>query len=161
MSTSKKKHVASHVSSSCSLPGSDSENLTQSNPSASSAHLDLIIHFRQQTRNSGDTQRRMAKRETHANFLDLTVMELLDIEDKNGHAIPYGFWMASIFKAFDVPVQVWVAQTVKDMLADKEHELAALTYAHQLENEIWEARVVALQNELAQERTANIATMRH
>ncbi|WMV58621.1 hypothetical protein MTR67_052006 [Solanum verrucosum] len=65
-----------------------------------------------------------------ANFLDITLMELLDTkvlidlpsliishmhrvlnQDKNGHALPYGFWMASIFEAFNIPVQVWVSQT--------------------------------------------------
>uniref|UniRef100_M1BEE9 Uncharacterized protein n=2 Tax=Solanum tuberosum TaxID=4113 RepID=M1BEE9_SOLTU len=146
------------------------------------------------------------QRRTHANFLHLTLMELLDTEvpinlpsliinhmhrvlnqDKNGHAFPYGFWMASIFESFDVPVQVWVSQTVKDVVgrvnhmtlpismrrlnsplqrlkyqpAEKEDELAAMTTAHQLERESWEAQVVVLQNELDQERNANIATVRH
>ncbi|WMV09254.1 hypothetical protein MTR67_002639 [Solanum verrucosum] len=40
VSTSKNKHVASPISSSCSLSGSNAKNLTQSNPSASSAQLD-------------------------------------------------------------------------------------------------------------------------
>ncbi|KAH0730128.1 hypothetical protein KY289_001316 [Solanum tuberosum] len=95
--------------------------------------------------------------------------------------------MASIFEAFDVPVHVWVSQTVKDVvgrvnhmafhvtirrldsplqrlknqLAEKEHELVVMRTAHQLERESWEARVVALQIELAQERTTNIATVSH
>ncbi|KAH0773665.1 hypothetical protein KY290_010802 [Solanum tuberosum] len=75
-----------------------------------------------------------------ANFLDLTLMELLDTEvlidlpsliishmhrvlnqNKNRHALPYGFWMASIFEAFDVPVQVWVSQTVKDVVGRVNH----------------------------------------
>lgn len=33
--------------------------------------------------------------------------------------------------------------------------------AHQIEKATWEARVAALQNELAQERTANIVTVQH
>ncbi|KAH0773660.1 hypothetical protein KY290_010797 [Solanum tuberosum] len=72
---------------------------------------------------------------TQANFLDLTIMELLDTavprnlasliiqhmhrvlnQDKNGHALPYGFWMASIIEDFDVPIQVWYSQTVKDVV---------------------------------------------
>ncbi|KAH0706114.1 hypothetical protein KY289_011190 [Solanum tuberosum] len=44
-----------------------------------------------------------------ANFLDLTLMELLDDE------------MASIFEAFDVPVQVWVPQTVKGVIGRVNH----------------------------------------
>ncbi|KAG5610692.1 hypothetical protein H5410_021973 [Solanum commersonii] len=59
---------------------------------------------------------------TKDNFLDLTLIELLETEvtidlplliikhmhmllhqDENGHSLPYGFWMASIFEAFDVP----------------------------------------------------------
>ncbi|WMV09938.1 hypothetical protein MTR67_003323 [Solanum verrucosum] len=120
------------------------------------------------------------QRRTHAKFLHLTLMELLDIEvlinlpfliinhmqrvlnqNKNGHALPYGFWMASIFEAFDVPIQLWVSQTVKDVVgrvnhmalpismrrlnsplqrlkcqpAEKEDKLAAMTTAHQLEME--------------------------
>ncbi|KAH0765472.1 hypothetical protein KY290_001433 [Solanum tuberosum] len=41
--------VASPVSSSCSLSGSNVENPTQSNPSASSAQLERIIYFHQQS----------------------------------------------------------------------------------------------------------------
>ncbi|KAK4734042.1 hypothetical protein R3W88_008303 [Solanum pinnatisectum] len=80
------------------------------------------------------------QRHTNANFLDLTIMELQDTEapinlpsliikhmhrvhnqDKNGHALPYGFCMASIFEAFDVPVQVWHSQTVKDVVGQVNH----------------------------------------
>ncbi|KAH0750773.1 hypothetical protein KY290_030005 [Solanum tuberosum] len=96
-------------------------------------------------------------------------------QDKNGHALPCGFWMASIFEAFDMPVQVWDSQTVKDVvgrvnrmalhvsmrrldtplqrlqhqLAEKENELVTMMTTHQIEKETWEARVVALQHELA------------
>ncbi|WMV33536.1 hypothetical protein MTR67_026921 [Solanum verrucosum] len=108
-------------------------------------------------------------------------------QDKNGHVLPYGFWMASIFEAFDVPIQVWDSQSVKDVvgrvnrmalhvsmrrldtplqrlqhqLAEKENELASMMTTHQIEKETWEARVVALQHELAQKRTANIVIVRH
>ncbi|KAH0765471.1 hypothetical protein KY290_001432 [Solanum tuberosum] len=163
----------------------------------------------------GDIQRKMAKREvtefyinrksdglsftstvrsTLIQLVPADVARILEIpfagvlnQDKNGHAFPYGFWMASIFESFDVPVQVWVSQTVKDVVgrvnhmtlpismrrlnsplqrlkyqpAEKEDELAAMTTAHQLERESWEAQVVVLQNELDQERNANIATVRH
>ncbi|WMV38135.1 hypothetical protein MTR67_031520 [Solanum verrucosum] len=114
-------------------------------------------------------------------------MHMVLNQDKNGHALLYGFWMAFIFEAFDVPVQVWSSQIVKDVvgqvnhmafpasvrrpdtplqhlqnqLVERENELAAMTTAHQMEKENWEARVVTLQNELAQERTANIYTVRH
>ncbi|KAG5595687.1 hypothetical protein H5410_036919 [Solanum commersonii] len=128
------------------------------------------------------------QRRMQANFLDLTIMQLLVLnQDKNRHALPYGFWMASIFEAFDVPVHVWCSQTVKDLvghmnhmalptsmrrpntplqclqnqLVERENELATMTTAHQMEKENWEARVVTLQNELTRERTANISTMRH
>ncbi|KAH0765211.1 hypothetical protein KY285_001082 [Solanum tuberosum] len=76
---------------------------------------------------------------THAIFLDLTLMELLDT-----------------LRRLDSPLQ-----RLKNQLAEKEHELVVMTTAHQLERESWEARVVALQIELAQERTTNIATVRH
>ncbi|WMV50422.1 hypothetical protein MTR67_043807 [Solanum verrucosum] len=82
-------------------------------------------------------------------------------QDENGHTLPYGFWMASIFEAFDVLVQVWDSQTVKDVFAEKEDELIAMETTHQIEKATWEVRVVALQNELAQERPANIVTVRH
>ncbi|KAK4718204.1 hypothetical protein R3W88_016542 [Solanum pinnatisectum] len=111
----------------------------------------------------------------------------LYFDDKNGHALPYGFWMASVFEAFNVPVHVWGSQTVKDVvgsvnrmalhismrrldtplqrlqrqLAEKENELVTMITTHQIEKETWEARVVALQHELAQKRTANIVIVRH
>ncbi|KAH0653015.1 hypothetical protein KY289_030693 [Solanum tuberosum] len=122
---------------------------------------------------------------THHRCVEKNVMSPLHqlfFDDKNGHALPHGFWMASIFEAFDVPLQVWHSQTVKDVvgqvnhmdlpasmrrldiplqclqnqLDEKENELDAMANAHQMEKENWEARVVTLQNELAQERTANI-----
>ncbi|KAG5595672.1 hypothetical protein H5410_036904 [Solanum commersonii] len=107
---------------------------------------------------------------TKANFLDLTLKELLDTEvpidlptliikymckvlyqDENGHALPYGFWIAPIFEAFNAPVQ----------LAAKEDQLLAMENAHQMEKASLEAHIVELQNELSQERAANIATVEH
>ncbi|KAH0634465.1 hypothetical protein KY290_037877 [Solanum tuberosum] len=80
------------------------------------------------------------QRRTKANFLDLTLMELLDSEvpinlptliikhmhmvlhqDENGHVLPYGFWMAPIFETFNVPVQVWHSQTFKDVVGRVNH----------------------------------------
>ncbi|KAH0748739.1 hypothetical protein KY290_027971 [Solanum tuberosum] len=113
------------------------------------------------------------QRRTKANFLDLTLMEILDSE------------MDPIFEAFNVPVQVWHSQTVKDVmdrvnhmdlpvsmsnpdnplqrlknqLAAKEDDLLALETAHQMERATFEARIVELQTELATVRAANIATM--
>lgn len=52
-------------------------------------------------------------------------------------------------------------QCLKNQLTEKENELASMTSTHQIEKETWEARVVDLQNELAQGRAANIATVRH
>ncbi|KAM3383387.1 hypothetical protein P3S68_008962 [Capsicum galapagoense] len=68
-------------------------------------------------------------------FLDLTLMELLDseipidlpqliikhmqrvlIKDKNGHALPYQFWLAPVFDDFRVSVKVWSLQTTKDVI---------------------------------------------
>ncbi|KAH0651785.1 hypothetical protein KY284_031697 [Solanum tuberosum] len=68
------------------------------------------------------------QRSTKANFLDLTLMELLDTENQ---------------------------------LAAKEDQLLAMENAHQMEKASLEARIVELQNELAQERAANIATVQH
>lgn len=41
-------------------------------------------------------------------------------------------------------------QPLKNQFAEKENELAAMMPAHQIDKETWEARVVMLQNELAQ-----------
>lgn len=42
-------------------------------------------------------------------------------QDENVHTLPYGFWMVSIFEAFDVLVQVWDSQTVKDVVGRVNH----------------------------------------
>ncbi|WMV09255.1 hypothetical protein MTR67_002640 [Solanum verrucosum] len=55
------------------------------------------------------------QRRMQANFLDLTLMELLDTE------------MASIFEAFDMPVYVWVSQTVKDVVGWVNHMALPVT----------------------------------
>lgn len=65
------------------------------------------------------------ERRTIANFLDLTLMEQLDtqvpidlsrlmikhmqrvlVQDVNSHALPYEFWLASVFEDFHIPVKV-------------------------------------------------------
>ncbi|KAM3249812.1 hypothetical protein P3L10_011582 [Capsicum annuum] len=75
-----------------------------------------------------------------ANFLDLTLMELLDtkvqidlprliiqhmqkvlLKDVNGHVIPYKLWLDPIFKDFFMPVQVWSLQTTKDVIGTVNH----------------------------------------
>lgn len=79
-------------------------------------------------------------RRTKANYLDLTVMEILDTEvkidlpsliikhmqrvlskDENGHALPYAFWLSRVFEDYSVPVQVWTFQKTKDVLVQVKH----------------------------------------
>lgn len=105
-------------------------------------------------------------------FLIVKHMHMVLHQDDNGHALPYGFWMTPIFVSFDVPVQVWFAQTIKDVvgkvnymalpvslrnpdntfprlknkLADKEDQLLAMENAHWLEKATSEAHIVELQN---------------
>ncbi|KAH0658151.1 hypothetical protein KY289_026899 [Solanum tuberosum] len=196
----KKKQVPSPVSSSSFLQGSDAENLIQSNPPYHS--LPSAIRDTQQklakkevtvfyiNGKSGGLSFTCTMRNTPIHLVHADVAQILGIpsegwghyvklevlnQDKNGHALPCGFWMASIFEAFDVPVQVWDSQTVKDVvgrvnrmalhvsmrrldtplqrlqhqLAEKENELVTMMTTHQIEKETWEARVVALQHELA------------
>ncbi|WMV38145.1 hypothetical protein MTR67_031530 [Solanum verrucosum] len=71
------------------------------------------------------------QRRTKANFHDLNLMELLDTE------------------------------RLKNQLAAKEDQLLAMENAHQMEKASLEARIVELQNELSQERAANIAIVQH
>ncbi|KAH0679479.1 hypothetical protein KY284_020564 [Solanum tuberosum] len=77
---------------------------------------------------------------TEANYLDLTLMELLlsrhpinlsqlmlshihfiGIEDKKFHALGYGFWLGAIFEHLKIPVKVWEEQTIKDVLGTVNH----------------------------------------
>lgn len=74
------------------------------------------------------------------NYLDLTLMELLDTDvlinlpslilkymqcvltqDKNRHALPYCFCLSHIFEAYFFPVQVQAMQTTKDVLGQVNH----------------------------------------
>ncbi|KAG5571288.1 hypothetical protein H5410_061054, partial [Solanum commersonii] len=75
--------------------------------------------------------------------------------------------MTPIFEVFNVPVQAWHSQTIKDVvgkvnhvnqLASKEDELLTLETTHQMERATLEACIVELQTELATMRVANIAT---
>ncbi|KAM3201326.1 hypothetical protein P3L10_033689 [Capsicum annuum] len=80
------------------------------------------------------------ERRNMASFLDLFLMELLDtevriylprlilkhmqrvlIKEKNGHALPYEFWLTPILEEFRVPIQVWSSQTVKDIIGSVNH----------------------------------------
>ncbi|KAG5589643.1 hypothetical protein H5410_040157, partial [Solanum commersonii] len=77
---------------------------------------------------------------TEANYLDLTLMELLllrhpinlpqlmlfhihsiCVEDNKLHALGYGFWLGEIFEYLKVPVKVWEVQTTKDVLSIVNH----------------------------------------
>ncbi|KAM3220440.1 hypothetical protein P3L10_024971 [Capsicum annuum] len=79
---------------------------------------------------------------TVANFLNLTLMELLDshilidlptliikhmqrvlIQDANGHALPYEFWLAPIFEDFHIPIKAWSLQTTKDVIGSVNHAM--------------------------------------
>ncbi|KAH0664896.1 hypothetical protein KY285_026102 [Solanum tuberosum] len=72
---------------------------------------------------------------TEANYLDLTLMELLIsrqpinlpklmlchmgcicVEDAKLHSLGYGFWLGEIFEYFKVPIMKWQEQAVKDVL---------------------------------------------
>lgn len=148
------------------------------------------------------------ERRTVASFLDLTLMELLDseipidllqliikhmqrvlVKDTNGHALPYQFWLASIFEDFRVPVKVWSLQTTKDVIgyvnhatlpaamrsADnpmqklrnaleaKQGELEGAQAAlavHEDEKRVLEAQIASLTATLEKERTENVDIIR-
>lgn len=89
---------------------------------------------------------------TEANFLDLALMELLDTEVKidlprliikhmhmvllkydKGHALPYAFWLASMFEEYLMPIQVWSLQTMKDVIRTV-HHMALLTSVRYVDN---------------------------
>ncbi|KAH0740692.1 hypothetical protein KY290_033735 [Solanum tuberosum] len=75
------------------------------------------------------------QKRTEANYLDLTLMELLIsrrlinltklmlfhmdcicVEDKKLHSLGYGFWLGEIFEYFKVHVKEWQVQTTKNVL---------------------------------------------
>ncbi|KAH0641808.1 hypothetical protein KY290_033422 [Solanum tuberosum] len=80
------------------------------------------------------------QKRTEANYLDLTLMELLlsrhpinlpqlmlfhihsiCVEDNKLHALGYGFWLGEIFEYLKVPIKVWEVQTTKDVLGTVNH----------------------------------------
>ncbi|KAF3654906.1 hypothetical protein FXO37_16246 [Capsicum annuum] len=80
------------------------------------------------------------ERRTISIFLDLTLIELLDtkvridlprlilkhmqrvlLKEVSGHALPYQFWLTSIFEDFGISVQVWTSQTIKDIIGHVNH----------------------------------------
>ncbi|KAM3304224.1 hypothetical protein P3S67_015256 [Capsicum chacoense] len=89
------------------------------------------------------------ERRTVASFLDLTLIELLDseipidipqliikhmqrvlVKDKNGHALPYQFWLAPVFDDFRVSVKVWSLQKTKDVIGQVNHVMLPAAMRH-------------------------------
>ncbi|KAH0703070.1 hypothetical protein KY290_018392 [Solanum tuberosum] len=75
------------------------------------------------------------QKRTEENYLDLTLMELLIsqvqinlpklilshinricVDDSTEHGLRYGFWLGDIFEYFQVPIEEWQEQTIKDVL---------------------------------------------
>uniref|UniRef100_A0A0V0HBE0 Putative ovule protein n=1 Tax=Solanum chacoense TaxID=4108 RepID=A0A0V0HBE0_SOLCH len=71
---------------------------------------------------------------TEANYLNLTLMELLisqvqinllqlilshihriSVHDDKDHGLGYGFWLGEVFEFFQVPVKEWQVQSTKDV----------------------------------------------
>ncbi|KAM3287290.1 hypothetical protein P3S67_020720 [Capsicum chacoense] len=86
------------------------------------------------------------EKRTVANFLDLTLMELLDsvvridlsrlilkhtqrvlLKEVSGHTLPYQFWLTPIFEDFGVSVQVWSSQTTKDIIRHVNHMILPIS----------------------------------
>ncbi|KAH0669758.1 hypothetical protein KY285_023913 [Solanum tuberosum] len=70
---------------------------------------------------------------TEANYLDLTLMELLLSKIQINlparfsaiymeRGLVYGFWLGMVFEHFGVPVKEWQIQTIKDVLGVVDHE---------------------------------------
>ncbi|KAG5632648.1 hypothetical protein H5410_004365 [Solanum commersonii] len=83
----------------------------------------------------------LKQKRTEANYLDLTLMELLlskiqinlpalilshihglCVFDKKERGLEYGFWLGMVFEHFGVPVREWQIQTIKDVLRVVDHE---------------------------------------
>ncbi|KAG5617118.1 hypothetical protein H5410_016942 [Solanum commersonii] len=75
-----------------------------------------------------------------ANYLDLTLMELLIsqvhinlpklilshinricVDNSTEHGLGYGFWLGDIFEYFQVPIEEWKEQTIKGVLGVVDH----------------------------------------
>ncbi|KAH0759770.1 hypothetical protein KY290_023263 [Solanum tuberosum] len=86
------------------------------------------------------------QKRTEANYLDLTLMELLlskiqinlpalilshihglCVFDKKERGLAYGFWLGMVFEHFRVPVKEWQIQTIKDVLGVVNHETIPAT----------------------------------
>lgn len=81
------------------------------------------------------------ERRTKENYLDLTLIEILDIEvkfklpsqiikhlqrvlikdAKKAHGLLYGFCLALIFEDYSIPMQVWSLHMTKDILGHLNH----------------------------------------
>ncbi|KAG5616783.1 hypothetical protein H5410_016607 [Solanum commersonii] len=66
------------------------------------------------------------EKRTKANYLDLTIMELLLARHPINlpqlmcklQGLGYGFWLGELFKSLGVPIQEWQEQTTKDVIGD-------------------------------------------
>ncbi|KAK4708678.1 hypothetical protein R3W88_029603 [Solanum pinnatisectum] len=61
------------------------------------------------------------KKRTEANYLDLTLMELLLSKGILLTCHRYGFWLGKIFEYLNILVKVWEEQTTKDVLGTVNH----------------------------------------
>ncbi|KAF3625716.1 Ribosomal protein S8 family protein [Capsicum annuum] len=107
--------------------------------------IDINIDTPADTASQSDHERHIV-----ASFLDLTLMGLLDseipidfpqliikhmerllVKDKNGHALPYHFWLVPVFDDFCVCVKVWSLQITKDVIGQVNYDIlsAAMRYA--------------------------------
>jgi len=50
-------------------------------------------------------------------------MQRVLVKDKNGHALPYQFWLAPMFDDFHISVKVWSLQTTKDVIRQVNHAM--------------------------------------
>ncbi|KAG5576216.1 hypothetical protein H5410_056350, partial [Solanum commersonii] len=72
------------------------------------------------------------QKHTEANYLGLTLMELLIsqicVHDNKDHRFEYGLWLGEICEYFHVPVKEWQLQTTKDVLGEVDHAAILATY---------------------------------
>ncbi|KAH0748894.1 hypothetical protein KY290_028126 [Solanum tuberosum] len=86
------------------------------------------------------------QKRTEANYLDLTLMELLlskiqinlpglilnhihglCVFVKKERGLAYGFWLGMVFEHFGVPIREWQIQTINDVLGVVDHETIPAT----------------------------------
>ncbi|KAM3360043.1 hypothetical protein P3S68_019754 [Capsicum galapagoense] len=65
------------------------------------------------------THRRVLKNE----ILIIKHTQRVLIQDANGHALPYEFWLAPVFEDFHISVKVWSLQTIKDVIGSVNHAI--------------------------------------